>query len=115
MHLNGNNKFKIMNKQVVHHVFFWLHNPESKTDLDQLLAGLQTLKGIETVRELHIGVAAATEKRDVIDDSYSASELIFFDDLEGQDVYQSHVIHQDFIKNCSHLWKKVLVYDSVDV
>lgn len=104
-----------MSNQVVHHVFFWLNNMESKSDLDQLLEGLKTLKGIETVRGLHIGVPALTEKRDVIEDSYSASELIFFDDLEGEAIYQTHAIHQNFIKNYSHLWKKVLVYDSVDV
>lgn len=34
-------------KQVVHHVFFWLKNPNSKEDLAKLLAGLQTLKKLK--------------------------------------------------------------------
>jgi len=102
-------------KQLAHHVFFWLKNRESKEDLAKLLAGLRTLEKIETIRKLHIGVPASTEKRDVVDSSYSASELMFFDDTAGQKVYQDHPIHQKFIENCSHLWDKVVVYDSMDV
>jgi hypothetical protein len=102
-------------KQIVHHVFFWLKNPDSKADLAKLLEGLQTLRKIETIRKMNIGVPASTEKRDVVDSSYHASELMFFDDLEGQKVYQDHPIHQKFIADCSHLWDRVIVYDSLDV
>lgn len=101
-------------KVLVHHVFFWLKNPDSKEDLSKLLAGLQTLKKIETIKEIHIGVPASTEKRDVVDNSYHASELMFFDDLAGQKTYQDHPIHQKFIADCSHLWDRVVVYDSID-
>jgi hypothetical protein len=100
---------------VIHHVFFWLKNPSSKEDLNKLLTGLRTLKGIETVRRIHIGVPASTEKREVVDNSYSVSELLFFDDLAGQKVYQDHPIHQQFIKDCAHLWQRVVVYDAMDV
>jgi hypothetical protein len=99
---------------VIHHVFFWLKNPASKEDLAKLLQGLRTLKGIETVRDIRIGVPASTEKREVVDNSYSASELLFFDDLAGQKIYQDHPIHQKFIADCSHLWERVVVYDTVD-
>jgi hypothetical protein len=102
-------------KQLTHHVFFWLKNRDSKEDLNKLLAGLKTLSKIETVKKLYIGVPASTEKRDVVDNSYSASELMFFDDVAGQDVYQVHPIHKKFVEDCSHLWEKVIVYDSIDV
>src|SRR5687767_9518488 len=102
-------------KQLVHHVFFWLKNRDSKEDLAKLVAGLQSLKKIETIRKLHVGVPASTEKRDVVDNSYSASELMFFDDLAGQEAYQVHPIHKKFIEQCAHLWEKVIVYDSMDV
>ena len=36
-------------KQLVHHVFFWLKNRDSKEDLAKLLAGLRTLEKIETI------------------------------------------------------------------
>ena len=71
-------------KGIIHHVFFWLKNPSSQEDLKKLLAGLETLRKIKTVRKLYIGVPASTEKRDVVDNSYHASELMFFDDLAGQ-------------------------------
>jgi hypothetical protein len=102
-------------KPIIHHVFFWLKNPTSKEDLKKLLEGLETLRKIETIKMMHIGVPASTEKREVVDNSFSASELMFFDDLEGQKIYQDHPIHQKFIQNCSHLWEKVIVYDSIDV
>ena len=96
---------------VIHQVFFWLKNPSSKTDLDQLLAGLETLRKIKTVRKLFIGMPASTEKREVVDNSYQASELMFFDNLQDQQAYQDDPIHKKFVENCSHLWEKVIVYD----
>lgn len=101
-------------KQLVHHVFFWLKNPDSKEDRDKLVEGLRTLAKIETIRKLHVGVLASTEKRDVVDTSWQVSELMFFDDLAGQAVYQSHPIHLAFIKNYGHLWAKVVVYDAME-
>jgi hypothetical protein len=101
--------------KLVHHVFFWLKNPDSKEDLAKLLAGIRTLAQIETVRGLHIGVPASTEKRAVVESSYNASELLFFDDVEGQNSYQVHPIHQKFVADCSHLWTRVTVFDVVSV
>lgn len=102
------------NYPVVHHVFFWLKNPDSKEDRDKLVAGVKALSKIPTVKELHVGIVASTEKRDVIDSSWGVSELMFFSDLEGQATYQTHPIHLEFIKNYSHLWDKVIVYDIVE-
>ena len=99
--------------KLVHHVFFWLKNPEAKEDLARLLDGLRTLANIETVRGAHFGVPASTEKRDVVDNSYSASEILFFDDLAGQKIYQDHPIHKKFVADCSHLWERVVVYDAL--
>ena len=101
-------------KDIIHHVFFWLKNPSSENQ-QKLLAGLKTLEQIKTVRQLYIGVPASTEKRDVVDNSYHASELMFFDNLEDQEAYQNDPIHKKFGKDCSHLWEKVVVYDVKDV
>jgi hypothetical protein len=106
---NMENKYPL-----VHHVFFWLKNPTSIEDRDKLVAGVKTLSKIETIRELRVGIVASTEKRDVVDNSWAVSELMFFSDLAGQATYQTHPIHLEFIKNCSHLWEKVVVYDAVD-
>ena len=102
-------------KSLLHHVFFWLKNPQSEADKQQLISGLKTLSRIPAIRQIHVGLIASTEKREVVDTSWDVSELMFFDDEAGQKIYQDHPIHQDFVKNCSHLWKKVLVYDAIDV
>lgn len=96
-----------------HHVFFWLKNKNSDADWEDLLKGLQTLTVIEPKTMIHIGVKATTN-RTVIDTSYDFSLLLVFKDLEEQESYQVDPIHQDFVKNCSHLWEKVTIYDSVD-
>jgi hypothetical protein len=101
--------------QLIHTAYFWLKNPGSQKDREQLIAGLKTLKQVPSVKALHIGLPATTEKRDVVDNSFDVSELMFFDDLEGQSAYQSHPIHQAFVKNCSHLWDRVAVKDSISV
>jgi hypothetical protein len=96
---------------IVHHVFFWLKDPTSQKDLDTLLSGLRALGAIESVRAIHIGVPAETEQRGVVDASYSASEILFFDDVAGQNAYQAHPIHKKFVADCEHLWERVVVYD----
>lgn len=100
---------------LVHHVFFWLKNPESRKDREALIAGLRTLAQIQTVRGIHIGVPASTKKRTVVDSSYSVSEILFFDDVAGQEAYQVHPVHKRFVTDCSHLWEKVVVYDAIAV
>ncbi|AGH47481.1 Dabb family protein [Paraglaciecola psychrophila] len=101
--------------QLIHTAYFWLKNSDSVADRDQLIAGLQTLRQVPAVKALHIGLPATTEKRDVVDNSFQVSELMMFDDLAGQSEYQAHPIHQAFVKNCSHLWSKVSVKDSITV
>jgi Stress responsive A/B Barrel Domain. len=107
---NAQNKYPI-----VHHAIFWLKNPGSVEDRDKLVSGVKTLSKIETVHDLRVGIVANTEKRDVVDTSWGVSELMFFSDLAAQAAYQNNPIHLDFIKNYSHLWSKVVVYDAMDV
>lgn len=97
----------------VHHVFFWMPPEATEADRAQLRAGLQTLTDIETIRQWHIGVPADTD-RPVIERSYAFSWLMLFDSAADEAVYQTHPKHLDFIKNCAHLWSRVVVYDSVD-
>lgn len=101
--------------KLLHHVFFWLKNPESKEDLASLIAGVKSLAAIETVRSFHVGVPASTEKREVVDNSYHVSELLGFDDVAGQDAYQVHPLHKKFVDEHQHLWSKVVVYDALAV
>lgn len=101
--------------KLCHHVFFWLKDPGSETDKQRLIAGIKTLAKIEGIKAMHIGAPASTEIREVIDNSYSVTELLFFDSVEAEQTYQSHPIHKKFVENCAHLWSKVVVYDSVEI
>lgn len=99
--------------QVVHHVFFWLANPDSEADKNQLIEGLNTLREIDEVKELLIGVPASTLEREVVDNSFHVSELMYFENVEAQDAYQVHPLHEEFVENYSHLWERVVVYDMI--
>jgi len=98
----------------VHHVYFWLKNPDSKDDKAKLIEGLRKLSKVKTIKSFHIGQPAATN-RDVIDRSYSISWLLFFDNPADQESYQTDPIHLKFVEDCSSLWTKVVVYDSIDI
>ena len=97
----------------VHHVYFWLNNADSAEDLKKLLAGLESLTKIKTIKMSHIGKPAGTN-REVIDSSYSVSWLLLFANRADQDSYQTDPVHLKFVDECKHLWKKVVVYDSID-
>lgn len=98
----------------VHHVYFWLNHPESKADFDALVAGLKKLSAVTTIGSSYIGKPADTN-RDVIDRSYSVSWMALFANKADQDSYQVDPLHLKFVEECRRLWKKVIVYDSVDI
>lgn len=110
----NNPQQKEMKDIFVHHVYFWLKNPGNKEDFDKLIAGLKKLSAVKTIRQFHIGKPADTN-RDVIDRSYAASWLALFDNGADQASYQTDPIHLKFVEECSALWQKVTVFDSVNV
>ena len=99
---------------LIHHVFFWLKEPNNEAHKNQLVKALNELLNVETIKLSHIGFPAETESRDVVDHSYSISYMVFFADHTGQEAYQKHPLHLKFVEENSHLWAKVVVYDSVD-
>ena len=109
---NSSNNMSIENK-FIHHVYFWLKNPDSKEDRAKLIEGLKKLSKVKTIKSFHIGKPASTS-RDVIDGSYSISWFTLFDSPADQDSYQVDPIHLKFVEECSSLWSKVIVYDTID-
>jgi hypothetical protein len=83
--------------------------------LAKLVAGLKTLSQIETVRGIHIGVPAATERRAVVDTTYDVSELLLFADVVGHEAYRDHPILKQFVAECAELWDRVVVYDAIAI
>lgn len=98
----------------IHHVFFWLKNPDDPAVRERFEEGLTEMGTIESISLLHIGTPADTD-REVIDNTYHYSFLIGFKDRKGHDIYQEHPIHDKFRNEYSDMWTKVLVYDSVDI
>ena len=96
---------------IIHQVFFWLENPDSMEDKTELKKGLETLSGISEVQMLATGEPASTMEREVVVSDWDVSETMYFRSTEDQDTYQNHPLHQAFIKEYGHLWKKVVVYD----
>jgi hypothetical protein len=107
------NENKIMEHSFSHHVFFWLNNPDDPADRAAFEKCIQELVQIPEIRSWHLGIPADVPERPVVDASYTYSYQVFFDNIEGHDIYQDHPLHHKFIEDCSHLWSKVLVYDSV--
>lgn len=96
----------------LHHVYFWMKNPSNEEEHKKLRTGLQSLQEIDEVLMGHIGVPAATN-RDVIDNTYQYSLLLIFKNQKDQDIYQEHETHKKFVEDCSDIWEKVTVYDSI--
>lgn len=101
-------------KVFIHHVYFWLKNPSNEADKAKLIEGLTALSKVPTIRFHHIGTPASTN-RSVIERGYSVSWMLFFDNLEEEEIYQKHPIHLKFVEDYSHLWEKVIVYDSEQI
>jgi hypothetical protein len=99
------------NSNFVHHVLFYLKNPNSAEDKAQLIEGLQALSKVSCIVFSNIGSPANTT-RDVIEKDYSISWLCLFESPEKEEEYQVHPLHLAFIENCKHLWQKVVIYDA---
>jgi hypothetical protein len=111
--LKSNTIFAQNNDMFIHHVYFWLKNSGNKDDKAKLIEGLKKLSRVKTIKNYYIGQPAAT-RREVIDSSYDVSWLLFFETAADQDSYQTDPVHLKFIEECSSLWTKVVVYDTID-
>ena len=111
--LRSNAIFAQKKEMFIHHVYFWLKNSGNKEDKAKLIEGLKKLSKVKTIKNYYIGQPAAT-RREVIDSSYDVSWLLFFDNPVDQDSYQTDPIHLKFVEDCSSLWSKVTVYDTID-
>lgn len=98
----------------IHHVFFWLKEPDNQDARAKFEKAARELVTIETIIDHHIGVPAPTA-REVIDSSYTYSVLTTYRNKDDQDIYQTHPKHLKFIEDCQDLWERVLVYDTVSV
>jgi hypothetical protein len=94
-----------------HIVLFWLKPELSSAEVQAFREGLEALKTIPTTRGVYIGTPAPTAPRPIIDISYSIGVTVLFDSIADQDIYQVHPAHQGFLKQFSHCWSKIRIYD----
>lgn len=98
-----------------HVVYFWLKNPDNQNDRKAFEASLTNFINNSTyIKTKFIGVPAATN-REVIDNTYTYSLLLTFENKGQQDKYQDEDLHKKFIEESSNLWTKVVVYDSENI
>jgi Stress responsive A/B Barrel Domain len=98
---------------LIHNVFFWLKKDISEADKKAFLEGVNSLRKIAMVKSCYIGPPASSEKRDVVDNSFSYALLLHFDDVAGEAAYQVDPIHLKFVEDHKDKWTKVVVYDNV--
>lgn len=100
-----------LSEMFVHHVLFWLKEPENVDARCEFEAGVRELLKIDLIVMHNFGVPATTN-RDVIENSYTYSMVACFKNKADQDIYQTHPDHLKFIEKCSHLWQRVMVIDT---
>jgi hypothetical protein len=100
-----------LEQAMIHHVFFWLKNPNDPAACRLFEEGLKMLISIPEIKMSHVGKAVPST-REVVDDSFTYSYLAVFENRDDQDRYQTHPVHLKFIEQYGHLWEKVQVYDA---
>jgi len=96
---------------LAHHVLFWLKADTTEEQKSAFRKGLESLQNIETVKQFHVGTPAPIE-RAVVDTTYTFSLVLFFEGMEGHDVYQVHDLHKAFLDEFRGLFEKVIIYDA---
>ena len=96
---------------LVHTVYFWLKPELTLAQRAEFRRGVETLGTIKSVDKFYIGAPAATEKRPVIDHSFSVGITVVCQDVAAEKAYQVDPIHLAFINNCKAFWTRVQVYD----
>lgn len=97
---------------LIHVVIFTLKEGSTSADKEKLIAGLESLKSIESLRGIYIGSPAATSDRPVIIKDYDVMLTTVFDDVAGHDIYAVHPTHLKFIEDHKALWSSIRVLDA---
>jgi hypothetical protein len=97
---------------LVHSVFFWLKPELTSGQRTEFRRAVESLTGIQAVDAVYVGVPAATEKRPVIDDTYSVALTVLCKDLAAHDAYQADPLHLAFLQTYRPFWTRVQIYDA---
>jgi hypothetical protein len=97
---------------LVHSVFFWLKPELTPAQRTEFRRAVESLAGIQAVDAVYVGAPAATEKRPVVDDTYSFGLTVLCKDLAALDAYQVDPLHLAFLQAYRPFWNRVQIYDA---
>ena len=97
---------------LVHTVYFWLKPELTAAQRADFRRGVESLGGIKAVEKFYVGPPARTEKRPIIDDTYSVALTVVCQDVAAHDAYQVDPIHLAFVNAFKTFWNRVQIYDA---
>ena len=97
---------------LVHTVYFWLKPELTAAQRAEFRRSVESLGKIKSVEKLYVGTPAKTEKRAIIDDSYSFALTVLLKDMAEHDAYQVDPIHDEFKEQCHTCWTRLQIYDA---
>lgn len=97
---------------LVHTVYFWLKPELTANQRADFRKAVESLGGIKAVEKVYVGTPAKTEKRAIIDDSYSFALTVVCKDMAAHDAYQKDPIHDAFRDGFHTYWNRVQIYDA---
>ena len=97
---------------LVHTVYFWLKPELTAAQRAEFRRGVESLGGIKAVEKVHVGTPAATERRPIIDHTYSVALTVLCQNVAAHDAYQVDPIHLAFVEQFKTFWTRVQIYDA---
>ncbi|MGB5499218.1 MAG: Dabb family protein [Maribacter sp.] len=98
-----------------HTVYFWLSNPDNQEDRTAFETSLKKFLDHSAYAKTNFIGTPPRASRDVVDGSFTYSLIVTFESVDAQQKYQDEAPHKLFIEESSHLWNKVIVYDSTGI
>ena len=106
------NTMREFDANYAHTVYFWLTNPDNQEDRSAFETSLKKFLDHSTYAKTNFIGTPPGASRDVVDGSFTYSLIVTFESADAQQKYQDEAPHKLFIEESSHLWTKVIVYDS---
>jgi hypothetical protein len=98
---------------LIHTVIFYLRGDLTEAQkLEFRHEGLESLRPIQSVRQLFVGVPAAIPPRPVVDLSFTYAITAVFDNVDAHNAYQIDPVHKAFVERFKSYWTKVQIYDA---
>ena len=109
------NTMREFHANFAHTVYFWLSSPDNQEDRTAFETSLQKFLDSSAYAKTKFIGTPPRASRDVVDGSFTYSLIVTFESADAQQKYQDEAPHKLFIEESSHLWTKVIVYDSTGI